>query len=556
MNMGKFKKKIMLLSVAVSMIMSQNRIFADAVLPAPPPAVPATPVYNCHSGDCCDCSAILVGAIDEIILQNRNLSNYSKDNFRDDVRMGIWKNITGGTPYNYELAKYELIQLMKKYLVSSKEGATIGSMWVEQKDADGNIIYKEKGKIAYKEEYEIPWTKEKAIKGFCNAYEEKFGDTGNQNDAWTQASNFWENNIVNYLDFAPGKQFVTLDDIQDIMENLGMNNMHGKNLQQMSDEIGHTHNKSKSGTFEECLCNHACSVNQRKYLNDTTVKVGSAVPGYSYYVPCEITSDDPDVNGILSKTINVGVLKIVDGGESHYVVGECVCRLGAKVKEEVETATMTYSLDNDTNVIQPQGLANISFNVTFNKEIKKVAFDINLKDLIDNKWGGKTIIDYDLYKKAGSTAKDKIAVTAKIFKTVGGTKTEVGTSDYAIGLANASHFFYTDGTASAGIDYDTFNPSMIKIKFAEGFVFEENAKCEVKLYFKPLLNKGFSYDDYTTNVNDNTKNTKDVKFSYQGEVKKTEGGWLGGYFLEPEYGTFTSAQEAVPLKYVEMAKIY
>ena len=517
-------------------------------------------VYGCVEGDCCDCSSVLSDVIAEIIDQNRIKENvaYSNENFRDDVRMGIWKSVTNGTNYDYELAKLEMMLLAENYLEDGVEGDATISMWV-----------KEGGSWKTKT---VPWTKTNAIQGFINAYEEKYESTSDKSTSYTQAANFWENNIVNHLEFKTETlldnnghpyETVTNNTIADMLDKLGIPGMNGKSLEEMKEGVGHIH---KLGDPDPCKCHHACSINQQTALQASVKHGTGVVPGYEHYVEVGISTDKAELTGLLSDKINVGVINIGSESDPFYIMAECVCRLGGTPVITPAVATPTWTpIDNG---IQPEAVANVNANFKVDKKMKDVSFEFNIKELVEDTLGTNKIMDYDLYyDDPDDDSKDKNTVTVQVSKINGGTSTLIDASMYDV--------IVTDSDGGSPVVYDTVNIKFKETSPGTPYYFEENDEYRVDIYMRTSFKEGISYGPatgVTYNYKDNVLgNIKIVQVKLKGKVRVCEERKIGGITYpeayndtESEYSPIINGSSiptnnnkpGVEVTYLEMAKVY
>lgn len=274
--------------------------------------------YVCTDGDCCECSSVLGSAIRQIISRNRfapSVANYSGGNFKDDVREGIHKITVSGSDYDFELVKYEMVAFINNYF--DDVAASGKSITLYVKEADASVR-------GYKWITQtVPWSKENAMAAFVNAYQQKFDESSDASTARQQAANIWNNEIVKYISCF-NKAEITMDDIRDILKNLGIDVGTTMSLEDIGDQLEHKHN----GTTDECECRHVCSKKRRLVIQDS-VHTGN-VGVYNHYILAKVTSSDPLLSGILADEIKIGVENIGTSSAPFYVVGECVCRLGAE----------------------------------------------------------------------------------------------------------------------------------------------------------------------------------------------------------------------------------
>lgn len=373
----KLIQKMMLSSAIFAMAMSGLAIdtWASALTP--------TDTYVCTEGDCCECSSVLGSAIIEIISRNPfdpSKANYSGGNFEDDVRQGIHKITVSGSEYDLELAKYEMVAFINNYFDDVAASGKSVTLYV--KEVDSSVR-------GYKWITQtVPWSKENAMAAFVNAYQQKFDETGDASTARQQAANVWNNEIVDYISCF-NKAEITMDDIRDILKNLGIDVGTTMSLEEIKNQLRHTHNV----TTDECECRHVCSKKRRLAIQGS-VQVGN-VGAYNHYILAKVTSSDPLLSGILADEIKIGVKNIGTSSDPFYIVEECVCRLGAE--PIIIPAVVTPIWTGDTNVIQPEALTNVGIEIEFDKKVKDISYTLDFSGLMSDELNGDKIIEkYDL----------------------------------------------------------------------------------------------------------------------------------------------------------------
>lgn len=492
--------------------------------------------YNCTEGNCCECSSVLGSAINKIISRDRfnpSVASYSGANFRDDVREGVHEKIASGTEYDYELAKYEMVLLINNYF---DETAAIGktvNMYVKEE----NTSVKGYRWITQT----VPWSKENAIAAFGNAYQQKFDESSNTSTARQQAANIWNNDIIPYISCF-NKTNITMDDIRDILKKLGIDVEVTMSLENIRDQLGHTHN----GTADECECSHVCSKKRRLVIQDS-VQVGN-VGTYNYYIRAKVTSSDPLLLGVLTDEINIGVKNIGTSSDPFYVVGECVCRLGAK--PIIIPAIVTPVWADGTNFIQPEGLTNVDVEIDFDKKVKDISYTLDFSGLKSDELNGKKIIEkYDLSQ-----------IKVQIF--------EIGTPDTLV--SDTQYTIVLDPSP---------NPDKIRINFNDStsttpFYAEEGSKYRIKMYIPTTIGSEIQYGlkPLETETTSNSYVAKIVGdpgipgapgrkiINLNTELKATvricEAKTILGVFYDEVYNDIPSViPKDVKMNYIEIAKI-
>lgn len=420
--------------------------------------------YVCTDGDCCECSSVLGSAIRQIISRNRfapSVANYSGGNFKDDVREGIHKITVSGSDYDFELVKYEMVAFINNYFDDVAANGKSITLYV--KEADSSVR-------GYKWITQtVPWSKENAMAAFVNAYQQKFDESSDASTARQQAANIWNNEIVKYISCF-NKAEITMDDIRDILKNLGIDVGTTMTLEDIGDQLEHKHN----GTTDECECRHVCSKKRRLVIQDS-VHTGN-VGVYNHYILAKVTSSDPLLSGILADEIKIGVENIGTLSAPFYVVGECVCRLGAE--PIIIPAVVTPIWTGDTNIIQPEALTNFGIEIKFDKKVKDVSYTLDFSGLMSDKLNGDKIIEkYDLAN-----------AIVRVFKveTIGGivSTTEVSTAQYTTTLVSP-----IAPVLDSSKIVITFNHSTSTTPFYA----EAGSKYQIKMYVPTTLGREIQY---------------------------------------------------------------
>lgn len=490
----------------------------------------STSTYVCTEGNCCECSSVLGSAISKIISRNRfNPSNasYSGANFRDDIREGIHEITVSGSEYDLELAKYEMVAFINNYFDDVAASGKSVTLYVKEADSSAR---------GYKWITQtVPWSKENAMAAFVNAYQQKFDETGDASTARQQAANIWNNDIVKYISCF-NKTNITMDDIRDILKTLGIDVGTTMSLEDIKDQLVHTHN----GTTDECECSHVCS-KKRRLVIQSSVQVGN-VGTYNHYIRAKVTSSDPLLSGMLADEIKIGVKNIGTSSDPFYVVEECVCRLGAE--PIIIPAVVTPVWTVGTNYIQPEGLTNVGIDIEFNKKVKDLSYSLDFSSLMSNELNGKKIIE-------------KYALSQAIVQIF-----EIGTSDTLV-----SDTLYT-------IELDPSpNPNKIVIKFndstsATPFYAEEGSKYRIKMYIPTTIGSEIQYglkagENITTSnsymakiLNDISRKVINLNTELKGTVRICEAKTILGVFYDEEYNSTPSViTKNVTMNYIEIAKI-
>ena len=393
------KKVVKKLSVIVTMVLTINTLGPSYIFATSGGATPK--VYNCTEGSCCDCSSVLGSFIQEIITANRLATQYSEANFKDDLMMGIHKAIRDGSEYDFELAKYEMLNLLINYgdINAMRTGKITINVKNEIRDATGKVTGHTWGTAE-----RTPVTPKDLIEGYTNSFLKQYESTpDNWKTSAQQAANDWNVIIKNYITF--NKSYITLNDIQEILIKVGIDNASGKSLEQLKKGLKHTHDPAKAteGIFEDCDCKHICSLYGMAVIQATDVKSGS-VGGYSQYVEAKISPPNSILTGLMSEKIRIPVKKVGTlNGRDYYMAAECVCRLGAEVIS-VTPATLTPTWTDATNYIQPEGVTNVSVDIKFDEKCRDIIYSIDLTTLINEKLFTDTLMSYTLKDALGNPA--------------------------------------------------------------------------------------------------------------------------------------------------------
>ncbi len=520
---------------------------------------PTTPIYKCDESGCCECSSVMSQVFDQIIVRNRfnpQNDNYDPKNFLDDVREGIHNAIKNGTEYDFELAKLEMTLLLTKYKDEeyAKEHPTI-DMYVYE---EGSWVEKKN----------VKWSPKVAVQAFINAYERKYDNgTVGKDTALQEAANTWNNKIGNYLKFPTEEtvngygnkvESITMHTIAEVYKEIGISELEGKNLQEMKEAVGHVHNPSKEGIHDDCNCGHICSIKMQTMLNSKVndkyiyIHEGNDVKGYDHYIEAKISTDKANLAGLLSDQIKIGVVNINTESDPFYIVGECVCRLGAEVIPKGITYTPEWV--EVTNGIQPEGITNITTQFKLDKKMKDMSIEISLANLINDKMNCKIgestseqlFMDYDLLD--GTNNKFWVEV-----------KNITGATESTIESTSYEKIEATD-TNSDSI-YDT-----VSIKFKSDYYGEEGSQYKVLVYV-PTTMKDYVQYGYLPKEIEGTGNSylaqkkgQEVKAvaTLKGRVRTGEEVTINGKTYPESYDAVIRiiGTDEIPLKYGAMATIY
>ncbi len=440
----------------------------------------------------CNCSSVLGRATGYMIGRNRftPTARYSQANFKDDIREGIYDAIKHGSNYEQQLARFEINYLLNVFGKQS------------QMAIDGV-------------------TNAKLITDMNTAINNKYNETNNWIDACTAGSNYWNNNIVKYIDF--GKEFITEDDYKDILLALGIGNIEDKNLANIERQLKHVHVKDSEGhDLRPCTTcgNTVCALHNQPPQNIINESYNT-YPGYVIAKLVSISEIQADSN-----EIKVGV--------EDDIVAECTCRLGAIPMITAVDLDVTWG--EASNFIQPQGVTNIGVDVTFSEYSRNVSLKADISTIKDLELAGDKLMNYNLSK-----------ATVQVKDLTGTTPVVVDSSKYTF-------------------DKNTLTVTFNTADSSDAFYVEKDSKYRIMFYIPTTMGTEIQYNKTTANPTNNYIEAilKDpirkqvvVPVTLEATARVSPRRLANGVWLEEVYNpTSTIVSEDINLNFIEIANIY
>lgn len=338
---------ILLLSTMPLHVFAEN--LAEGTIHTTRTATPFSTILTNQSH--CHCSSVLGRATRYIINRDRlnPSASYSQENFKDDLREGIYDAIKYGSNYEQQLARFEinyLLNVFGKHAQMAADGVTNASLISEM-----NAI------IA-----------------------RKYSQTGNWVDACTEAANYW-NTIVRYLDFR--KPFITESDFKDILAALGIGDVQDKSILDIEKQLKHVHEKDATENDPRPCTD----------CGNTVCAFHNQPPRGIVHTPYEVFPSYVIAKFVSTSEIHVTSPEIKVGVKDN-IVAECTCRLGAV--PIITEVNLDVQWGEPSNFIQPEGVTNIGVDVTFSDYSKDISLKADISALQAIKLSGATLMNYNL----------------------------------------------------------------------------------------------------------------------------------------------------------------
>ena len=179
-------------------------------------------------------------------------------------------------------------------------------------------------------------------------------------------------------------------------------------------------------------------------------------------------------------------------------------------------------VDQDHNFIQPEGVTNISTEVTFKTKSKDVSYTVDISDLENETFNGEKLMDYQL---------DKAIV-------------QIIDLNNSVTLAKDTHY-----------TIESIVGNEVVIRF-NSFV-EENSKYKITIYIPTIMGSKVVYGgaDENTYLKKYVNKTDTVKATIKATPKVDEVQLETGQIVEVYSGVPFSKEDPISLRYLEIAKI-